>query len=68
MMGFWRLIFFALFIGLVACEMDQLKKSTKPWPPKSGNGETCMSKECIAASHRYAKLDTIKLRVLTNLI
>jgi hypothetical protein len=53
MMGYWRLIFFALFIGLVACDIDQIKKSTKPWPPKSGYGETCMSKECIAASHRY---------------
>jgi hypothetical protein len=53
MMGYWRLIFFALFIGLVACEMEEIKKSTKPWPPKSGNRETCMSKECIAASHRY---------------
>ena len=48
MMDYWRLLPFALFIGFVACE-----KSTKPWPPKSGNGETCMSKECIAASHRY---------------
>jgi len=46
-----------IFVELIICGANgQIKKSTKPWPPKSGEKDACMTRECIAASHRIFQL------------
>merc|ERR1739844_487757 len=46
-----------IFVELVISGANgQIKKSTKPWPPRSGEKDVCMTRECIGASHRIFEL------------